>query len=705
MTPKLLWTPSPERVAAAGITHYLEWLKRERGLTFADYESLWRWSVTELDAFWKSIWDFGGVIAHEPYQRVLSARKMPDAKWFEGATLNYAEHALAYAHDRGSEPAIVCQSETRLRVEVTWDNLAARVGALTATLKRLGVESGDRVVSYLPNIPETVIALLATSSLGAIWSSCSPDMGSIGVLDRFRQIDPKVLFAVDGYRYGGKDFDRRDVVRELVRQLPTLEAVIFVPYLTADATLDLSVTKGVQRVAVLDYADAIERAAAPAFTPVPFDHPLWVVYSSGTTGMPKPIVHGHGGSVIENLKSQRLHLDLHPGDRFFWFTSTSWIMWNLLVSTLETGCTVLQFDGNPGYPDLRTLWQFTERERADFLGISPAFIGMCIKSGIVPREEFDLSRLRTIGSTGSPLTEEGYRWIYERVHSDVMLASISGGTDPGTAFVTSCPTLPVYAGEMQCRGLGVATHAFNDAGESVMDQVGELVMTEPIPSMPLYFWGDKDGKRYFESYFDTYPNVWRHGDWLKLIPRPESVTGVIFGRSDSTINRYGIRMGTAEIYRVVEAFPEVADSLVIDLEYLGRDSYMALFVVLREPGSGVAGIGAKGPAPDGAVAGEESRRSGIGGTGVTSELRTQLLAAIRTQLSARHVPNEVFAIPEVPRTLSGKKLEVPVKKILLGQPAEKSVNRDSMANPVSIDWFIAFARGRGAEPQANRRDV
>ena len=697
MTSKPLWTPSRERVAAAGITRYLEWLKRERGLTFGDYESLWRWSVTDLDAFWKSIWDFGGVIAHAPYQRVLSARKMPGAKWFEGATLNYAEHALVHARDRGGEPAIACQSETRPRVEVTWDDLAAHVGALTATLKDLGVESGDRVVSYLPNIPETVTALLATSSLGAIWSSCSPDMGSVGVLDRFRQIDPKVLFAVDGYRYGGRDFDRRDVVRELVHQLPTLEAVVFVPYLTADATLDLSLPNGVRRVAVLDYAGAIARTAAPAFTPVPFDHPLWVVYSSGTTGMPKPIVHGHGGSVIENLKSQRLHLDLHTGDRFFWFTSTSWIMWNLLVSTLETGCTILQFDGNPGYPDLKTLWRFTERERADFLGISPAFIGMCIKAGIVPREEFDLSRLRTVGSTGSPLTEEGYRWIYERVHPDVMLASISGGTDPGTAFVTSCPTLPVYAGEMQCRGLGVATYAFNDAGESVLDQVGELVMTEPIPSMPLFFWGDKDGKRYFESYFDTYPNVWRHGDWLKLIPRPESVTGTIYGRSDSTINRYGIRMGTAEIYRVVEAFPEVADSLVIDLEYLGRDSYMALFVVLREPGSSVAGIGAKGPAPDGAAAGEASRQSLTGGTGVTSELGARLLDAIRAQLSARHVPNEVFAIPEVPRTLSGKKLEVPVKKILLGHPAEKSVNRDSMANPVSIDWFIAFAHGRDAE--------
>lgn len=697
---KQLWTPSPARIAQAHITRYLAWLKAERGLTFADYESLWQWSVTDLEAFWASIWDFCGIIAHQPYRRVLDRETMPGAKWFEGATLNYAEHSLAFGRrpEAARQPAIVFQSEIRPLSEMSWATLMAQVGALTATLKRLGLKPGDRAVSYMPNIPETVVALLATASNGGVWSSASPDMGPVSVLDRFRQIEPKILFAVDGYRYGGKDFDRRDTVRELVRQLPTLEAVVFVPYLDAAATLDLSGVDTARQVAVVPFAQALAQPAALEFTPVPFEHPLWIVYSSGTTGMPKPIVHGHGGAVIENLKSAAMHYDVGPTDRFFWFTSTSWIMWNVLVNALQAGCTMLQFDGNPGFPDLGTLWRFVEKTRATFAGISPAFIGLCMKAGLKPGAQFDLHALRTVGSTGSPLTEEGFDWVYREVHLDVMLACISGGTDPGTSFLTCCPILPTYAGEMQCRGLGIATYAYDDDGNPVLDQVGELVMKKPIPSMPLYFWGDKDGKRYQESYFETYPGVWRHGDWLRLVPRPESVTGIIYGRSDSTINRYGIRMGTSELYRVVEEFAEVADSLVVDLEYLGKESYMALFVVLREPGAGIAGIGAKGPAPDGEHAGQCSARGepvATAESGVPSTLRQQLLDAIRTKLSARHVPNEVFAIPEVPRTLSGKKMEVPVKKILLGHPVEKSVNRDSMANPTSMDWFIAFARGRG----------
>jgi acetoacetyl-CoA synthetase len=664
-----LWRPSPERIESARITDYRRWLAEHHGLRFADYEALWQWSVDELETFWATLWDYFQVRGHSPWRQVLERRVMPGAKWFDGATLNYAEHCLAAAEkpDAGTRLAVISRSETRARSEMSWATLAGQVGAVQACLESLGVVRGDRVVSYMPNIPEALVAVLATTSLGAIWSSCSPDMGPVSVLDRFRQISPRVLFAVDGYRYNGKAIDRREVVRELVAQLPSLEAVVFVPYLDPAAELSLDGGTAGRAVRVVAVAQVLARPRVPRFEAVPFDHPLWIVYSSGTTGMPKPIVHGHGGTVLENFKGTGLHLDVGPDDRFFWFSSTGWIMWNLLVSTSAMGCTLLQFDGNPGYPDLDTLWRLAAEERATFFGTSPAFLGLCMKAGMRPRERFDLSALRTVGSTGSPLTAEGYRWVYDNVHPGIMLASISGGTDPGAAFVGACPILPVYAGEMQCRGLGVATYAYDDDGHAVVGQVGELVCAQPIPSMPLYFWGDHDGRRYFDSYFDVYPGVWRHGDWIQLNARPESVTSVIYGRSDSTINRYGIRMGTSELYRVVEEFPEVADSLVVDLEYLGRESFMALFVVLREPAAEVP-----------------------------EALKQRLLQAIRTQLSARHVPNDVFAITEVPRTISGKKLEVPVKKILLGQPVEKSVNRDSMANPGSIDWFVAFAHARNA---------
>ncbi|HRO58894.1 MAG TPA: acetoacetate--CoA ligase [Burkholderiaceae bacterium] len=696
--PEPLWRPSADRIENAGITRFLRWLQTHRGLQFQDYEALWRWSVDDIAGFWESFREFSNIALHSPAETVLVENRMPGADWFFGATLNYAEQMLSpgLQPEVAVKPAIVFESELRERTEISWATLRGEVGALAAALRSAGLQAGDRCVAYMPNIPETVVALLAATGVGAIWSSTAPDLGSVSVLDRFRQIAPKVLFAVDGYRYGDKNFDRRHIVRELIAELPTLELVGFVPYLDCDATLDLGgLADRAGSIAgpprQLRFRDIVDTPQEPAFTPVPFSHPLWIVYSSGTTGMPKPIVHGHGGTTLELLKSNMLHLDVQPNDRFFWFSSTNWIMWNLWVSTLGTGATLLQFDGNPGHPDLGTLWRLAEREKLTFMGISPAFIAMCMKAGMKPREQFDLSALRTIGSTGSPLPEEAYRWLYANVGTDLLIASISGGTDPGTAFLTSCPILPIYAGEMQCRCLGVDVDAWNDAGESLLGEVGELVCKQTVPSMPLFFWGDDDGRRYFESYFDTWPgppNVWRHGDWLKLIPRPESVTGVIFGRSDSTINRYGIRMGTSELYRVVEDFDEVADSLVVDLEYLGRESFLALFIVLHEPGRAM-GIGAKGPAPDGSSAASAD-------TGVPVELRTRLLAAIRTKLSARHVPNEVYAIPEVPRTMSGKKLEVPVKRILLGQPIEKSVNRDSMANPDSIDWFVEFAAAREA---------
>lgn len=652
MNAEPIWTPSADVVRNAKITAYTDWLKRSRGLAFADYQALWQWSVTDVEAFWRSIWDYFDIRSATPFERVLASRAMPGARWFPGARLNYADQVFRHVTD--ARPAIVFRNERGDALELGWHELQRQVACLAEALRAMGVRPGDRVVAYLPNIPQAVIAFLAAASVGAIWSVCSPDMGKLAVLDRFRQIEPKVLIAADGYRYGGKDYDRRPLVGELLAHLPTVQRLVLVPY------LDPAAGKGDFADAAL-WPDLVAGEAALRSEVLPFDHPLWVVYSSGTTGLPKPIVHGHGGIVLEQLKLMALHNDLGPEDRFHWFSSTGWIMWNCQVSGLALGATICLYDGNPGWPDYSTLWRFVAQTGVTFFGAGAAFYSACLKAGVEPNAVGDLSRLRALGSTGSPLPDDAYRWIYDHVRRDIWLTPISGGTDFAGAFVGGVPTLPVYVGEMQCRCLGAKVEAYDDAGRPLIDEVGELVCTEPMPSMPLRFWNDEGDRRYRESYFDMYPGVWRHGDWIRITPRGGAI---IYGRSDATINRHGIRMGTAELYRAVEEMPEVLDSLVVDLEYLGRESYMPLFVVLRP------------------------------GVALSDELVGRIKARIRDALSARHVPNEVFRIQEVPRTLSGKKLELPIKKLLLGQPLEKVVNRDSMSNPASLDYFIDFARRR-----------
>jgi acetoacetyl-CoA synthetase len=649
---EVIWRPSPERVARARITKFTEWLQAEKGLTFADYDALWRWSVAKPEAFWSAVVEHFDLPLEGQRTPVLADRSMPGARWFPGTRTNYVSQI--FRHGTDARPAIVFRNEAGDRDEVSWRRLERDVASLAQWLRDRGVKSGDRVVGYLPNIPQTVVAFLAAASVGAVWSLCSPEMGPAAVLDRYRQIEPKVLIAVDGYRWSGKAYDRRDVLGRMLDELPSVEHLLLVPYL--DAAADAS-----QWPEGVAWRDALSADAALQIDLQPFDHPLWVVYSSGTTGLPKPIVHGHGGILIEHVKTMALHNDVLATDRFHWFTTTGWVMWNLNVAALLVGATMCIYDGNPAWPDYATLWRFCGEMDLDFFGAGASFFSMCEKNAIEPRQVAAFGRLRTIGSTGSPLSPESYRWVYDKIRRDVWLVPMSGGTDFAGAFVGGVPTLPVVVGEMQVRCLGANVQAWDDAGRSLVDEVGELVCTAPIPSMPLYFWNDPGGERLRDSYFDTWPGVWRHGDWLRITPRGGAI---IYGRSDATINRHGVRMGTSELYRVVEALPEVLDSLVVDLEYLGRESWMPLFVVLRP------------------------------GHALDSALVQRIKAAIRVALSARHVPNDVIAVAEVPRTLTGKKLEVPVKKLLLGQPADQVAHRDAMVNPASLDWFVDFARRR-----------
>jgi acetoacetyl-CoA synthetase len=639
--PELLWTPSNERVERATITRYQQWLSRERGLTFDDYAALWQWSVDDIDGFWSSIAEFFDVRFEQPGSDVLGDRSMPGASWYPGSRLSYTEHIFRGRDDNAV--ALRFASESRPLSSWSWGELRSKVAAIAAALRDSGVESGDRVAAYMPNIPETIAAFLACASIGAVWSSAAPEFGARSVIDRFAQIEPKVLLAIDGYRYGGKDFDRRTLVSQIGESIPSLKRVVTLGYLEES---------GWENGFLSGDAGSLE------FEPLPFDHPLWVLYSSGTTGLPKPIVHGQGGILFEHLKTAHLQVDAQRGDRIFWFTTTGWMMWNFLVGMLLTDASIVLFDGNPGYPDLGRLWELAAESGMTTFGTSAAFIAGCMKAEIAPRSERDLSALRAVGSTGSPLSPEGFRWIYDQLGSDTWLFSTSGGTDMCTAFVGGVPTLPVYLGELQARSLGASVEAWDPSGKALVDEVGELVITEPMPSMPIYFWGDEDGSRYRESYFEDYPGVWRHGDWIEITSRG---TAIIYGRSDSTINRGGVRMGTSEIYRAVMSLDEVVDALVVDVPRPGTDGWMPLFVVLRE------------------------------GASLDDELIAAIRRRVREDCSPRHVPDEVRQIAEVPRTLSGKILEVPVKRILTGTPAEQAASRESLANPEALDTFVELA--------------
>jgi acetoacetyl-CoA synthetase len=639
--PDVLWTPSPERIERATLTRYQRWLAERRDLHVSGYDELWRWSVDDLDGFWGSLVEFLGIRFEDRGSGdVLGSRSMPGAEWFPGARISYAEHIFRGKGD--DEVAVRHASESRPLESMTWGELRSQTAAIASGLRTLGVGPGDRVAAYMPNIPETLAAFLACASIGAVWSSAAPEFGARSVIDRFAQIEPKVLLAVDGYRYGGRDFDKRAAVAEIAAALPGSPRVVTLGYLDGTGWDDGFTSDG----ATLDFAQ------------LPFDHPLWVLYSSGTTGLPKPIVHGQGGILLEHCKKAHLHLDAQAGDRFFWFTTTGWMMWNFLVGVLLSDASIILFDGNPGYPDLGTLWDLAEQTGMTCFGTSAAFVGSCMKAGITPAKGRDLDALHAVGSTGSPLSPEGFRWVYDELGADTWLFSTSGGTDMCTAFVGGVPTLPVYLGELQARSLGASVQAWDERGEAVVDEVGELVITEPMPSMPIYFWGDPDGSRYRDSYFSMFPGTWRHGDWIKITSRG---TAVIYGRSDSTINRGGVRMGTSEIYRAVLAVEDVVDALVVDLPRPGTDGWMPLFVVLRE-----------GAQLDDALVKEIRRR-------------------VREDCSPRHVPDEIRQIAEVPRTLSGKVLEVPVKRILTGTPAETAASRESLANPAALDVFVDMA--------------
>ena len=649
---ELLWTPSPERIAKAHLTHYMRWLA-ERGRRLASYAELWQWSIDDQEGFWGSLWDYYDVQASQPYERVLGKRTMPGAEWFPGARLNYAEHALR--RERDGADALLYLSERRPLAALPWTELGAQVRKLATRLRALGVQHGDRVVAYLPNSPEAVVAMLATVSIGAIWASCGPDFGPRGVVDRFSQLEAKIAFFVDGYYYGGKPFDRRPELASILKSLPSIERVIYLRLLEPD-----NATRLTDNTLFWEEALAGTEVARESFTfeQVPFAHPLWILFSSGTTGLPKPIIHCHGGMILEQFKAITLQMDVHPGERMFFFTTTGWMMWNFLVSALLADVVPVLYDGNPAYPKPDVLWEMVERTGTSYFGASPTYVNILEKAGIVPKDRFDLSQLQSVMLAGSPVTAEVSAWFYKNVKADAWSASGSGGTDLCTGIVGGAILQPIYAGEIQARQLGLAVFAFNEAGQPVVDEVGEMVITKPLPCMPVGFWNDPDGSRYRESYFDMYPGIWRHGDFFKVNARGGCF---VLGRSDATLNRHGVRIGTAEVYRALQEVSEIEDSLIVNIDLPGGGFFMPLFVKLRD------------------------------GAPLDDALLDKVRTRMRAAYSARHIPDKIYQVPAIPYTLTGKKMEVPVRRILVGVPVEKAANRAAMANVTALDFFIQYA--------------
>ncbi len=646
---KIIWKPSAKRKNSSSMKCFMDWLRDDRNLCFEDFNELWEWSVNDLEGFWKSIWDYFGLRSSTTFSKVLDKEKMPGASWFKGANVNIVYEIFNNYQEIRDNTAISFRSETLGDGVLTWEELISKTNSLVVKFKELGVQKGDRVVAILPNTPHSLISFCATASIGAIWSLCAPDMGENAILDRFKQIKPKVLICQDSYVYAGKIINKVNSLRNIIKKLPSLSDTILVKI------KDNSLTKK-----QLEWNNIMRLRGETEIEMLPFDHPLWIVYSSGTTGNPKPIVHGHGGILIEMTK-QSLHMDITKNDHFCWLTSSGWIMWNVQLLALLRKCSIAMFDFAPNYPDFLEVWRKVDEEKLTYFGAGAAFFTACMKSNIVPKNKFNFDKLRSLGATGSPLSQEGYNWIYQKVKSDIWLAPLSGGTDFAGAFVIGNPLLDVREGEMQSKSLGCSVYAFDDNGNSVVGKVGELVCTKPLPSMPLYFWGDKQNKRLKESYFETFPGVWKHGDWIEFTDYGGSV---IYGRSDATINRRGLRLGSSEIYRAVEALSEVMDSVVVDLEYLNRESNMTLFVVLY---------------PEIAL---------------SNSLKEKISGAIKNSISARFIPDKIIKINEVPRTLSGKKLEVPIKKLLLGSDPKTVVNRESMANPSSFEFFVTYAKNQ-----------